>query len=368
MNLLALVRQMMTDGTIPLVARNPLAQFGPPARTYLGATLLPERLVPLNAYRERNIRYRTVIANNGTRYSPTQIKDDTTLVGSMLVELAENDIARQFTGEDYDAFLELLQARPTMEAVAALTRWLDVTVNRALLDLNEKQRWQALLDAQVVLTGDNGYAETVNYSNPAGHRVNAGGTWSNSGYDPYPDIVAGVQKLTDKGYTVNRIMTARKVATILLRNPFMQARAGARVVVTSGGSIQAQPSPLISIDQLNAVFLADGLPPLEFYEAQYFDYAGAHRFFRDTSLAMFATTGRDETYQESLYYSGDPIVIPDTLGYEAVGRAVGQSGPGRVIRMEPKEDKPPRIEAEGWQTSLPVITEPEAIFVINSIS
>src|SRR5690349_8338947 len=146
MDLLTLVRTMQQDGTVETIARNPLAQFGPPARQYLGATLLPERLVPLNAYRERAIRYRTVIANNGTRYSPAQLKDDNSIVGSMLVELAETDIARQFTAEDYDAFLTLLMANSTMEAVAQLTRWLDVTVNRALLDLNEKQRWQAIVD------------------------------------------------------------------------------------------------------------------------------------------------------------------------------------------------------------------------------
>jgi hypothetical protein len=368
MDLLTLVRQMMTDGTVQTIARNPLAQFGPPARQYLGATLLPERLVPLNAFRERNIRYRTVIANNGTRYSPAQKKDDNTIVGSMLVELAENDIAREFTGPDYDAFLELLMSRPTMEAVASLTRWLDVTVNRALLDLNEKQRWDAIVNASVVLSGDNGYTETVRYSNPSGHRVNAGGTWSSNSYDPYPDITAIVQKLTDKGYTVNRIITSRKVATILARNAYMQARAGARVIVTTGGNIQAQPSPLITLDQLNQVFLADGLPTMELYEAQYFDYAGAHRFLADTVMVFVATTGRDDTIVETRFYeNGEVPILDNVLGYEAIGRPTGQAGPGRVILMEPKGNKPPRIEAEGWQTSLPVILEPEAIGIIKQI-
>jgi len=368
MDLLTLIRQMMTDGTVETIARNPLAQFGPPARQYLGATLLPERLVPLNAYRERNIRYRTVIANNGTRYSPAQKKDDNSIVGSMLVELADNDIAREFTGEDYDAFLSLLGTRPSMEAVATLTRWLDVTINRALLDLNEKQRWQAIVDASVVLTGDNGYTEPVTYSNPAGHRVNAGGTWSSDAYDPYPDIIAQVQVLADKGYTVNRMMASRKVATILARNDKMAARVGGRITVTTGGSLASAPRPLISLADLNAIFNADGLPSLETYDAQYFDYAGAHRFLSDAALVLVATTGREEVITETRYYeNGEIPILDNTLGYQAIGRGVGQAGPGRVIRMVPKEDKPPRIEAEGWQTSLPVLLEPEAIAVIKSI-
>ncbi len=370
MDLLALVRQMMTDGTVQTIARNPLAQFGPPARQYLGPTLLPERLVPLNSYRERNIRYRTVIANAGTRYSPTQIKDDNTFVGSMLVELGNSDIARQFDAEQYDAFIDLLQQNLTMDAVVQLIRWLDITVNRALLDHNEKNRWDAMLDAQVVLTGDNGFTETVALSNPAGHRVNAGGTWSSDAYDPYPDILAQVQLLTDKGYTVDRIIASRRVATILARNDKMAARTPLRVNVTVGtNQLVGTARPLISLSDVNAIFAADGLPPIETYEQQYFDYAGAHRFLRDTSMMFVATTGRDETISQANYYQGAlDLNLANVLGYMAIGRAAGQSAPGRVIRMEPFDNKPPRIEAEGWQTSFPVILEPEAIAVINAIN
>lgn len=370
MDLLTLVRTMQQDGTVATIARNPMAQFGPPARQYLGATLLPERLVPLNAYRERNIRYRTVIANNGTRYSPTQLKDDNSMVGSMLVELAETDIARQFTAEDYDAFLTLLATRPSMDAVAALVNWLDVTINRALLDLNEKQRWQAIVDASVVLSGDNGYAETVSYSNPAGHRVNAAGTWSSDAYDPYTgDILPQVQLLADKGYTVNRMIASRKVATILARNAKIQAMVGGRITVTTGGALASTPRPLISLADLNGVFNADGLPSLETYDAQYFDYAGAHRFLSDAAFVLVATTGREVTVTETRYYeNGEIPLLDNTLGYQAIGRAAGQEAPGRVIRMFPKEDKPVRIEAEGYSTTLPVLLEPEAIAVIKTIA
>lgn len=369
MDLLSAVRTMMQDGTVQTIARNPLAQFGPPARQYLGATLLPERLVPLNSYRERSIRYRTVIANNGTRYSPTQLKDDNTLGGSMLVELAETDIARQFTAEDYDAFLTLLMANQSMEAIASLTRWLDVTINRALLDLNEKQRWQAIVDASVVLTGDNGYTETVSYSNPANHRANAGGTWSSDAYDPYEDILAMVQLLADKGYTVNRMIASRKVATILARNAKMQAMVGGRITVTTGGALASTPRPLISLADLNAIFNADGLPPLETYDAQYFDYAGAHRFLSDAAFVLVSTTGREAVITETKYYeNGEIPILDNVIGYQAIGRAAGQQAPGRVIQMFPKEDKPPRIEAEGFSTTLPVVLEPEAIAVIKAIA
>jgi hypothetical protein len=369
MDLLALIRDMQRDGTVTTLARDPLAQFGPPNRQYMGATLLPERIVALNAYREQAIRYRTVIANSGTRYSPTQLKEDNALVGSMLVELGNQDIARQFTGEDYDAFLELLNSRPTMDAVASLIRWLDVTVLRAILDLNEKMRWLALLDASVPMSGDNGYAETVVYPNPAGSRVPQSAQWSLDTTQIYDDIIARVQYLADKGYTVNRIVSSRKVATIMARNDTIQARAGARIFVTNAGAINSRPNPLISLADINGILNADGLPPIELNDQQYFDYAGAHRFFPDTVMAFFATTGQDEAVTEAAYYANATIpIVENILGYFGVGRAAGQSDSGRVIRMEAKADKPPRIEAEGWQTGLPVVLEPEAITTITGIN
>jgi hypothetical protein len=83
--------------------------------------------------------------------------------------------------------------------------WAEVTLNRPLLEVIEKQRWQAIIDASVVRIGDNGYGETVTYPNPTGHRVAAGGTWSDNAYDPYADIMALAEVLAVKGYVVNRI-------------------------------------------------------------------------------------------------------------------------------------------------------------------
>ena len=70
---------------------------------------------------------------------------------------------------------------------------------------------------------------------------------------------------------------------------------------------------------------------------------------------------------------GDPLgngqvrLVENTIGYVGVGRAVGQRAPGRVVRVEAFNNKPPRIEAEGWQTTLPVIADPESIAVIKGI-
>jgi hypothetical protein len=360
-DLYSLVTDMMEDGTFARLAANPLAQFGRPARQYLGASLLPERTVEENMFREDAVKYRTVIANDGTRYSPAQKKGNA-LVGSFSVELAHQDIATELTGREYDILVRLLGRGASMEAVAQLTEFVDRTA-LGLVEKSELQRWQAIVNASVPLTGDNGYSETVSYSDPAGHRAAAGGTWSSDAYDPFTDILAMADLLQGKGYTVSRIITSRTVLSILAGNDKVKARTGLPVVNVNGtiGVSQARANQAA----INDALMRDGLPAIETYDLQYATQTGTGYFLDRASFVMLATTGRDETLD-----LGDtaPAVMQDTLGYLAIGRAVGQATPGRVIRSEAFSNKPPRVEVEAWQTSLPVILEPEAIAVINTIA
>jgi hypothetical protein len=359
-----LISRMSGDGSFEAIARDPRAQFGAGNRRYLGAEILPEVQVPDNAYREDRVKYRTVVANDGTRYSPAQKKAGD-IVGSFLVELGNSDIAREFTGRQYDALLSLLNRNASMEATAQLTRWVNTTVALALAELNEKQRWEAIVNASVPRQGDNGYTETVPYSNPAGHRVVAGGTWSSNAYDPYPDIMAGMEQLASKGFSVGRMFASTRVASILSRNANMAQRTGR--IVASAGSLSVQSTGRAA---LNDLFNADGLPTLELYDLQYRTQTATTRFLPDNVLVMVASQERDAAIDfgdlETLAPEG--ANFGSVLGYEAIGRAVGEPNPGRVVRAWFKDDKPPRIAAEGWQTSLPVMLEPEAIFVISGIA
>ena len=362
MDLATLVNGLMEDGTVSTLAINPQAQFGIAPRRYLGAELLPERTVDENAYRETSIRYRTVVANDGTRYSPTQKKGNV-IVGDFLVDLGESDIASEFTGRDYDALMKLLRNDASMEASVALARWMDQTVNLPLVEKNEVHRWAAIVNAVVQRRGDNSYQEDVAYSNPAGHRANAAGTWSSDAYDPFDDIHAMNDLAASKGYTISRIITARPVLAIMAGNDKVKARVGVSVVNSSGQITSA--AGRASRDAINAALERDGLPPIETYDLQYRTQTGSGFFLPRNAMVLVATTGRDETIDLG---DADNLTMNDTLGYTAIGRATGQQNGGRVLRMEAKEDKPPRVEAEGWQTSLPVITEPEAIYVIKSIA
>jgi hypothetical protein len=361
------VRSYLSDldarGFFDRLINNPSVQFGPPARPYLGANLLPERTVPLNRFTETGLRFTTVIANDGARYAPVQRKEGGQVVGTFDVSLGEQDIGREFTGRDYDAFLDYLsQGGGSMEQAARLLgQFVDTGITRALVELNEKHRWDAIVNASIVRTGDNGYSETVSYPNPASHRANAGGTWSSDAYDPYTDIIAMSDLLRTKGYNVSRIITSTKVLNIMLGNDKLKDRWSANRTII-GGSVAFRGR--MTQAELQGGMQADGLPMIEVYDNTYRTTTSTARFLADTVMVMISTTGRDETIG---WASGDRF-LPDTLGYTAIGRAVGQPGPGRVLKAFPFDDKPPRIVFEGWQTSLPVLMDPEAIAVITAIA
>lgn len=356
------VRNLRNSTDTTRVITNPRAQFGRPSRRYLGARYLPERTVPDNAFREEMIKYRTVIANDGTRYSPVQLKQGM-LVGSFEVFLAESDIGSELDAQQYDTLLNYLRRNATMEAVAQLLQWMDTTVNLPLIEVNEKHRWEAIDDALILLRGDNKYAEDVAVSNPAGHRVNAGGTWSNDAYDPLTDIDTQVTLLRDKGFDQFEFITSHKVVGILQKNENVRKRGGL-TIVNGSGQIEGI-TPRLTRQGLNNVFQDDGWPAPITYDLRYRTNTGTVRFKKEDYFTIIARTARDETLDLG---DGQEEILPDTLGYVGVGRPAGRSTGGRTTFIEAKDDKPPRVQAQGWQTSLPVITEPEAIAVIKAIA
>lgn len=365
MDLQNVLERLLESGDLEDVRTNTRAQFGTPSKTYLGASILPERTVPQNQWTEKGIRFRTVIANSGDRYSPAQKKGSGGMFTAMEITLGDADIAREFTGRDYDAMLDLLGSGMSQQAAAAILGWVDVELNLALVELNEVQRWQAIEDAIVWRRGDNSYNEPVYYPNPAGHRVSTLDKWSNPAYDFWPDIYAVPVFLRRKGFRVNRIVTSTLVQQIMLANPKTAQRAGgATTIIAPGGQIQTLSTGIApTAAQLNSLFAAAGLPAPEIYDEVYFTQVGSARFMSENVMTFFCTTGRDEV----IIRQNEQIIVPNTMGFFALGRPVGKPGPGRAFYLESHQDKPPRIEGQAWETGLPVILDPEAMFVINDI-
>lgn len=372
MNIAALIAYLLSSGTLGEVVNRPMAQFGTDTEPLIGARFLPEMPKRQNEYREHDIRFKTIVAPHASRFSPVQNRGGES-VSSMLVTLGESDIGADFTGEMYDGLLEyLLQlgdgAIPSMEQLASLINWLDIRIVRALKVRNEVDRWQAIFKGEVPIKGDGGYEDLVVYEKPAGHRVAAGGDWGNPAYALYNDITAMVSLLRGKGYQIGAIVCGEAVITKILKNQDLKTRAG-RVVVNGAGQIQGAPASLMTRADLNAILADDNLPPITEYNGMFSRPSTIGGWTNDfyvprDSIAFLGLTGRQGFYRDA---NNVPQVIPNVLGYTGIGRPAGQTTPGARVLLQAFEDKPPRVNAQGWQTSLPVIQDPEAIGVIYGI-
>lgn len=357
----SLIAEMRARGDFDAIARRPLAQFGQGNRRLIGAELLPERLVEQNEFTEQSVEYRTVIANAGTRYGPVQLKQGA-MVGDVLVKLRESDLGNELAAREYDVLVQELNRGSTMEAMARLAGFLD-RVNAGLIELNEKERWEMLVNRLVERRGDNAYSEDVPFPTPAGHLLDAADPWGADTVDPFDEINAAAQVLRDKGYTPRRIVTRSGVASIIAANPNTKTRTG-RVTITSDGRLVGLGGR-VTLGEINAQMQADELPAIETYDLRYRTNTGTVPFVPDGALVIIGETDRQEQIRLD---AGDQVEVLDgTLGYVGIGRAAGQAAPGRVLLSEHIERKPPRVENEGWQTSFPVALSPEAWVTIRNI-
>lgn len=371
-NLKNTIETLVGEGVFDKIVSNRVAQFGRPNRRYLGATILPERLVANNRYEEMNIRYRTVVANDASRYSPAQKKGND-IVGKMEVTLAEQDIASEFTSEDYDNYLQYDKlnsyspensGNPGMLGMTQIAKWFDNRIVLPLVEKVEKMRWEAIVDASVPLTGDNNYADTITFPNPAGHRVAAGGDWADPSYNPLDDLFAQADAAAAKGYQLSRWITSRPILYALLRNPNVSTQVGGYISVNGAGNLVGA-NRYTDLNALNLWLASNGLPAIETYDLQYRTQLATNYFLKRDVFVGICNTGQDSSWDLG---DNESLFVKDAAGYVAIGRAAGQPTSGRAYSQQYFENKPPRVEFEGWQTSCPVITDPESIYVINSIT
>lgn len=365
-DILTLLERAESEGEFTRIMSNPLAQFGRPDKPFLGLQLMPERLVPENQYTEEKINYRTVMANDATSYSPVQIKGSA-MVGSFDVKLRNSDIGGEFKSSEYDALLRILRrfqdSDIPMEAMVRILDWVDKTLNMPLVIRNEKMIWDAMVDCLIVRRGDNNYRDDVVIPNPAGHRVAAGGDWSDDGYDPFDDIYARHQFMADKGMRIRRNIASTSVVTKLLNNAKVKAAVGGFISVTGGGALVAS-SNRVTLADVNSFLAENEIPPIEKYDKTYQDQVGSHRFLKNDVFVSIAETDQSETIDMG---DDEPLMIEETLGYTGIGTPSGYDSPGKRQLVEYKGGKAPHLEGSAWQESLPVNQNPEAVTCITDI-
>lgn len=358
-----LLLRLLGDGSLNNIFNNPFLPWGLNNKIYLGQSLLPEVTVTENAFRYYRQQFKTIVANAGTRHNAAQMKRGTASQG-MMFELGYSDVASEFTGPDYDAFLQIVRQTSgqnlSMQQLVTLTNWMTKTLVLPLVEHNEKNRWLAICNASLTVTGDNGFSNTITYPNPSGHRFAAGGQWTNNSYDPLEDIIDAKQVLENKGKVVKHVIWSSQAASKFRGNTKIRERCGG--ISFASGVLTGVPGSA-SASAIVDLFEREDLPAPISYNHLYHTDSGTDWFLPRNKVVLIATSGRDEQIDLG---DTEPMVLNDTLGICAMGIPSSTDGtPGRKFHLEEKTSKPPQIYGEAWQASLPAITEHESIVVIS---
>lgn len=369
MNLTELIAWLIAEGEFDRITQDPGAQFGLQPETYLGAGILPEQSINDDIVREQGMRYRSIIANDAARFSPVQLKQGAIQFGSMFAKMAESDVGKEYTGQDFENLRKLLVQGGNGEARLRFLGWLDREVNQSLLRNNEKHRWDALVNFSITRLGDNGYVETTAYTEPTGHNRQIAASWETktagvSDNDPFDDLFGLFEDARDKNVIFTRVIMSSATQFKLLRNTKVQDRAqfGQAGFVPPNDSIFRSP---MAIPRLTSAFVNEGFPAPEVFDGTYEDDNGTMRYLPEGKILFIGQTGRAEQIDP---VEGDTFYVANTLGYTGIGIPALRDVPGRVITTKVvDDDKPGMISCKGWQTSLPVILDPEKRYVLNSV-
>ena len=307
-SLLTLATELKADGAFDRIMLNSLSQLGSVSmlnmnRELIGAKLLPDQMRYRNEYKEQAVRYRTVVATDGTPYTPAQLVKGA-MVGSMKVELGHHDVKVEMDASQIEALEELIQMEAESRGESAaellaqqqLLNWVDTSVNMSLQFKKEWQRWQAIVDAQVSRVFPGGITETVSFPNPTGSRFNAGGVWSNDAYDPMEDIMTACNRLWGLGFNIDRFITSTNVVSNMATNEKIRTRAG--YLSTSGGAVLPVSISGYGLADVNAAIRRsssgnNALPDITTYDLQFPTQTGTSYFLPRNCFVIIGSTGED---------------------------------------------------------------------------
>ena len=364
-NIYELINKLEEEQTFDRLVNDPNLQFDLQGEPLLFSSVLPERQVIQNHFRESSIELMSTIANDSTRYAPPQKKGNHR-VSSAEIELINSDIAADLDQEAYEHLIQLLSRDATQNTVSELIRWFDRLINRPLALLREKQRVDAFALGYVAREGANDFDEVIKFPEFEGHRetISSGSESSPAGwYDPEYSILdkvkAKMRMLRNKGYRVNRIITTPRIEEVMYDNKEIKKYGTNQIQL---GEQQLDLPTMSDSATLQAAFQSIGAPVPEVYDTGYSDQDGFH-FFLEDKFIMLCTTGRSQ--EVNLGEEENPLMLSNTLGYHAIGTATGQLDPGVATKVESFDGKDARIEGQGWQTSFPVIQHPEAYVTLT---
>ncbi len=227
-----------------------------------------------------------------------------------------------------------------------------VRMSRSLAARIELARGDALTNGKVTIA-ENGVSATVDFGRNPLHTVTAAKVWS----DPTATILTDMLGWRDTYLDTNdgdkpgAAVTSQKVVNNMLRNPEFRA-----LVATVVGS----PS-IVSMEDLQRVLSAHGLPPIYVYDAKVKVSGAATRVIPDDRFLFLPApaTSPDETDLGATIW-GTTIEATDPR----YGMANTDDAPGIVAGVYGTED-PPALWTKAAAIALPVLANPDLSFTAD---
>lgn len=367
-DLATVIENLRSENQYNEAANLPEVQFvGPRNQRYLGAEILPEQLRDSNQYDEEDFALLDLIAADVDAYSPPPFMGQFARATSFNVRMGDSGLALQMPTATYSAIVRMLNNTASMDRVAAQVLNFNGVILSAMLSHNERQRWRAIVDGQVVRTV-NQTEEVIEYPESPGQRRAMVEVWSDNTYDPMQDLFALNTRARSLGFSgVARIVASSDVRDILLNNAHVQRRIGQVNVVGDQEYVEYADS-----SRLDGYMRANGLPVIESYDEIWRSQSGSGRYLATGTLVAIYNTGR--TIEDIIELADiDENYVPTSqgagLGYTGIGTPAGHEfeGPGRWQNLVYEGGSRPHVMGEGVQKGLPVLVDASGFQVISSI-
>lgn len=215
----------------------------------------------------------------------------------------------------------------------------------------EIMRGDLLMDG-IVSINENDVQATIDYAVPAAHRVVAAASWAAAGTDILGHIRSWVDVyVATNGFRPGRILTSSRVIG------FMQGNTGIREMLAVG----AATPPLASTENINQVMNAFALPQLQDpYDLQLRNPAGTKaRVIADDLFIMLP--GEDVFLGETQYG-----ITEEARNLVSRNLLPATDAPGVAVTRWATDD-PVQTWTKGAAVALPVLYNPDALFIADTV-
>lgn len=216
---------------------------------------------------------------------------------------------------------------------------------RAVLARIERFRGEALFNASIAIN-ENGVEQTVSFGRNGSHTVTAGTLWSNhDAATPVADMRSWVQTYIDtNGVAPAFALTSTAVISDLMLNAEIRALA-----TTAAGT-----PGIVTVDTVNAVFAAFGLPPVVPYDVSVRVSGAQQRVTPDNKLVLMPPAGEPL----GATFFGTTAEALELVEAKAIAT---DQAPGLVSTVH-KLDDPVSTWTKVAGIALPVLVNPDLTF------